>query len=181
MCCSDTKQGVCKTTVNSWQWHAWHTSLTALHADFCRDVVPLLCAGHLTNLSELLRRNGKGSNPASPTYSGDVNNASTLERKSSIERSLDLGATTASLVLNLYLEGQRDDEEVIMLSELQVWVSGGCCEQLFGPASIARHAGLVAMTASVWYLCRAVRKALALVETSTRNMTLGLWFHQQLN
>jgi hypothetical protein len=26
MCCSDTKQGVCKTTVNSWQWHAWHTS-----------------------------------------------------------------------------------------------------------------------------------------------------------
>jgi hypothetical protein len=79
----------------------------------------IVFSGHLTNLSELLRRNGKGSNPASPSYSGDVNNASTLERKSSIERSLDLGATTASLVLNLYLDGQRDDEEVIMLSELQ--------------------------------------------------------------
>jgi hypothetical protein len=91
-----------------------------LHADFRHAFVPLLCAGHLTNLSELLRRNGKGSNPASPSYSGDVNNASTLERKSSIERSLDLGASTASLVLNMYLDGQHDGNEIIMLSELQV-------------------------------------------------------------
>lgn len=56
----------------------------------------------------------------SPSYSGDINNASSLERKSSIERSLDLGATTASLVLNMYLEGQHDGNEIIMLSELQV-------------------------------------------------------------
>lgn len=96
------------------------------------SVVSLLvcCAGHLTNLSELLRRNGKGSNPMSPSFSGDVNNASSLERKSSIERSLDLGATTASLVLNMYLDGQRDDNEVIMLSELQV--RGGTGSALWG-------------------------------------------------
>lgn len=75
--------------------------------------------GHLTNLSELVRRNGKGS-PKSPGYSADINNASSLERKSSIERSMDLGATTASLVLNMYLDEQQDGNEVIMLSELQV-------------------------------------------------------------
>lgn len=56
----------------------------------------------------------------SPCFSNDLNNASSLERKSSIERSMDLGATTASLVLNMYLEGQRDDNEAIMLSDLQV-------------------------------------------------------------
>lgn len=78
------------------------------------------CAGHLTNLSELLRRNGKGSSPVSPSYSADLNNGASLERKSSIERSLDVGAATASLVLGMYLDGQRDDNEVIMLSELQV-------------------------------------------------------------
>jgi hypothetical protein len=79
-------------------------------------------AGHLTNLSELLRRNGKNGSPKSPSYSSDLNNngAAGLERKSSIERSLDLGATTASLVLNMYLDGQHDSNEVIMLSELQV-------------------------------------------------------------
>lgn len=84
------------------------------------------CAGHLTNLSELLRRNGKASSsPVSPSYSADLNNdTSSLERKSSIERSLDVGAATASLVLGMYLDGQRDDNEVIMLSELQVGGQG---------------------------------------------------------
>lgn len=96
-----------------------------------------LCAGHLTNLSELLRRNGKGGGPASPSYSSDYNNASaSLERKSSIERSLDLGAATASLVLNMYMDGQHDGNEIIMLSELQVRLGlilsiAGCSEKGF--------------------------------------------------
>jgi glutamine phosphoribosylpyrophosphate amidotransferase len=80
----------------------------------------IVFSGHLTNLSELLRRNGKGGGPASPSCSSDYNNASSsLERKSSIERSLDLGAATASLVLNMYMDGQPGGNEIIMLSELQ--------------------------------------------------------------
>lgn len=79
----------------------------------------IVFSGHLTNLSELLRRNGKASSPVSPSYSSDLNNGASLERKSSIERSLDVGAATASVVLDMYLDGQRDDNEVIMLSELQ--------------------------------------------------------------
>lgn len=55
----------------------------------------------------------------------DPNNAPTLERRSSIERSLDLGQLTASTVLSMYLEGQDEGNELIMLSELQVQVALG--------------------------------------------------------
>jgi hypothetical protein len=86
-------------------------------------------AGCLHNLSELARR--RNNRPArgsavSPRFAGDPNNAfaSSLERKGSIERSLDLGAMTASTVLGLYLDGQQEGNELIMLSELQV---GLCC------------------------------------------------------
>ena len=48
-----------------------------------------------------------------------VNEAYSLERKSSIERSMDVGALTASVVLELY-QNQKEGEELIMLSELQV-------------------------------------------------------------
>jgi hypothetical protein len=83
-------------------------------------------SGYLTNLPELSRRSalsggsGSGSARASPSASADANNGHTLERKSSIERSMDLGAATARLVLALYQAGQADGNEVIMLSELQV-------------------------------------------------------------
>lgn len=83
-------------------------------------------SGCLTNLAELSRRNGGGpggprGGSASPSrFGGDLNN-STLERKSSIERSLDIGVSTARLVLELYQQqaAQREGDEVIMLSELQ--------------------------------------------------------------
>jgi hypothetical protein len=91
-------------------------------------------AGCLHNLSELARR--RNNRPArgsavSPRFAGDPNNAfaSSLERKGSIERSLDLGAMTASTVLGLYLDGQQEGNELIMLSELQV---GLCCSRCDG-------------------------------------------------
>jgi hypothetical protein len=71
----------------------------------------------------------------SPRFAGDPNNAfasSSLERKGSIERSLDLGAMTASTVLGLYLDGQQEGNELIMLSELQV---GLCCSSRDGRAA----------------------------------------------
>lgn len=82
-------------------------------------------SGHLTNLTELSRRaasSADSNSGGSPARSGDVNNSgggASLERKSSIERSLDLGATTAALVLSMYQAGQAEGNEVIMLSELQ--------------------------------------------------------------
>jgi len=77
----------------------------------------------------------------SPSYSGDINNASSLERKSSIERSLDLGATTASLVLNMYLEGQHDSNEIIMLSELQVRLTAATAQSTW--AALSGFAGML--------------------------------------
>jgi hypothetical protein len=82
-------------------------------------------AGCLHNLSELARRRSNRSarsSAASPRFAADPNNAfaSSLERKGSIERSMDLGAMTASTVLGLYLDGQQEGNELIMLSELQV-------------------------------------------------------------
>lgn len=79
-----------------------------------------VCTGALQNLTELSRRlGGRGlSRDADPNNSG----GGSLERKGSIERSLDLGATTASLVLQLYLAANQDgtDAHCILLSELQV-------------------------------------------------------------
>ncbi|WIA11434.1 hypothetical protein OEZ85_011551 [Tetradesmus obliquus] len=84
----------------------------------------IVFSGCLHNLSELARRRSKRSarsSAASPHFAADPNNAfaSSLERKSSIERSMDLGAMTASTVLGLYLDGQQEGNELIMLSELQ--------------------------------------------------------------
>eukprot|EP00775_Hariotina_reticulata_P006219 gene6219-6456_t len=79
----------------------------------------IVFSGFLQNLSEISRRVGAGrSGPSTPRFS-DPNNASSLERKSSIERSRDLGALTASAVLQMYLDGREDGDELIMLSELQ--------------------------------------------------------------
>eukprot|EP00878_Enallax_costatus_P001544 GHUV01001695.1.p1 GENE.GHUV01001695.1~~GHUV01001695.1.p1 ORF type:complete len:338 (+),score=71.75 GHUV01001695.1:200-1213(+) len=82
----------------------------------------IVFSGSLQNLSELTRRGPRpmGRRSSSPIYS-DYNNATSasLERKSSIERSLDVGQLTASTVLNMYLEGQQEGNELIMLSELQ--------------------------------------------------------------
>lgn len=80
----------------------------------------VLHVGSLQNLSELSRRGARqGRRSCSPAYT-DYNNGPALERKSSIERSLDVGQLTASTVLNMYLEGQQEGNELIMLSELQV-------------------------------------------------------------
>lgn len=99
-----------------------------LQAATCTPISMLVTtrfAGCLHNLSELARRRSKRSarsSAASPHFAADPNNAfpSSLERKSSIERSMDLGAMTASTVLGLYLDGQQEGNELIMLSELQV-------------------------------------------------------------
>ncbi|KAF6253592.1 hypothetical protein COO60DRAFT_1703730 [Scenedesmus sp. NREL 46B-D3] len=84
----------------------------------------IVFSGCLHNLSELARRRSNHSarsSAASPRFAADPNNAfaSGLERKGSIERSMDLGAMTASTVLGLYLDGQQEGNELIMLSELQ--------------------------------------------------------------
>eukprot|EP00882_Tetradesmus_deserticola_P002878 GHRQ01003060.1.p1 GENE.GHRQ01003060.1~~GHRQ01003060.1.p1 ORF type:complete len:363 (+),score=129.77 GHRQ01003060.1:132-1220(+) len=84
----------------------------------------IVFSGCLHNLPELARRRSNHSarsHAASPRFSADPNNApaSSLERKSSIERCMDLGAMTASTVLGLYLDGQQEGDELIMLSELQ--------------------------------------------------------------
>lgn len=93
--------------------------------------VTILLAGSLQNLSELSRRSPKQSRRScSPAYA-DYNNAPPLERKSSIERSLDLGQLTASTVLNMYLEGQQEGNELIMLSELQVRFECGATASVF--------------------------------------------------
>lgn len=93
------------------------------------DSAVIVFTGYLSNLQELSRRGPyrtSGSSPRSPhnnTYNNSnggasLPTASSLERRSSIERSLDIGALTASTVLGLY-QAQKEGGELIMLSELQ--------------------------------------------------------------
>jgi len=82
------------------------------------DNSAVICfSGYLSNLQELARGYSGSRSPKSPVAKM-VNEAYSLERKSSIERSMDVGALTASVVLELY-QNQKEGEELIMLSELQ--------------------------------------------------------------
>jgi hypothetical protein len=83
------------------------------------DNSAVICfSGYLSNLQELARAYSGNRSPKSPV-ARMVNEAYSLERKSSIERSMDVGALTASVVLELY-QTQKEGQELIMLSELQV-------------------------------------------------------------
>lgn len=82
------------------------------------DNSAVICfSGYLSNLQELSRLYAGNKSPKSPA-ARMVTEGYSLERKSSIERSMDVGAVTASVVLDLYQE-QKEGGELIVLSELQ--------------------------------------------------------------
>ncbi|KAF8070906.1 CDCA7L [Scenedesmus sp. PABB004] len=84
----------------------------------------IVFSGALRNLSELAGSLARRRASPRGAAAADANNglpAPSLERKSSIERSLDLGALTARTVLRLYLDaglGADGDGAALLLSEL---------------------------------------------------------------
>lgn len=98
------------------------------------DSSAVICfTGYLTNLKELAHDHHTTSadvrRPALADYLGG--GPCSLARQSSIERSLDAGALTASVVLHMYTEDKACNE-VLLLSELQVCVYTLACLLLLG-------------------------------------------------